>query len=68
MMGLGGALFEQVDFADGKILNPSFSDYRLPRFRDAPQLKTVLLSRFLTIKDRLLDTFDLHNRTEPTGT
>jgi CO/xanthine dehydrogenase Mo-binding subunit len=45
VMGLGGALFEQIDFADGKILNPSFSDYRLPRFRDAPQLDTVLVDR-----------------------
>jgi isoquinoline 1-oxidoreductase len=44
-MGLGGALFEAIDFADGKILNPSFSDYRLPRFRDAPQLETILLDR-----------------------
>ena len=45
MMGLGGALFEEIDFADGKILNPSFSDYRLPRFRDTPVLETVLLDR-----------------------
>ena len=44
-MGLGGALFEQIDFADGKILNPNFADYRLPRFRDAPLLETVLLDR-----------------------
>ncbi len=43
VMGLGGALFEQIEFADGKILNPNFSDYRLPRFRDAPILETVLL-------------------------
>ena len=45
MMGLGGALFEQIEFADGKINNPSFSDYRLPRFRDTPALETVLLDR-----------------------
>jgi nicotinate dehydrogenase subunit B len=45
IMGLGGALFEAIDFADGKIRNPSFSDYRLPRFRDTPTLETVLLDR-----------------------
>jgi nicotinate dehydrogenase subunit B len=45
VMGLGGALFEQIDFADGKILNPNFADYQLPRFRDAPVLETVILNR-----------------------
>ena len=45
IMGLGGALFEHIDFADGKILNPNFADYQLPRFRDAPVLETVLLNR-----------------------
>jgi isoquinoline 1-oxidoreductase len=45
IMGLGGALFEQIDFADGKIQNPSFSDYRLPRFRDTPVLETILVDR-----------------------
>jgi isoquinoline 1-oxidoreductase len=45
VMGLGGALFEHIEFKDGKILNPNFTDYRLPRFRDAPVLETVLLDR-----------------------
>jgi isoquinoline 1-oxidoreductase len=44
-MGVGGALFEHVDFADGKVLNPSFSEYRLPRFKDAPVQEVVLLDR-----------------------
>jgi isoquinoline 1-oxidoreductase len=45
-MGLGGALYEAIDFADGKILNPRFSKYRVPRFRDVPaNLETVLLDR-----------------------
>jgi nicotinate dehydrogenase subunit B len=48
MMGLGGALFEVVKFADGKILNPLFSEYRLPRFSDRPQIDAVLVDR----KDR----------------
>ncbi len=45
IMGLGGALFEAIRFADGKILNPRFSDYRVPRFQDAPQMETILLDR-----------------------
>jgi isoquinoline 1-oxidoreductase len=45
IMGLGGALYEQIEFAAGKILNPSLADYRVPRFRDAPVLETVLLDR-----------------------
>ncbi len=45
VMALGGALFEEVRFKDGKITNPRFSDYRVPRFRDVPLLETVLLDR-----------------------
>src|SRR5262249_17604844 len=45
IMGLGGALFEAIDFADGKILNARFSKYRVPRFSDTPALETVLLDR-----------------------
>jgi isoquinoline 1-oxidoreductase len=45
IMGLGGALFEAIDFADGRIRNPRFSAYRVPRFADVPVLDTVLLDR-----------------------
>jgi isoquinoline 1-oxidoreductase len=45
VMGLGGALFEAIRFADGKVLNPRFSGYRVPRFADVPALETVLLDR-----------------------
>lgn len=45
IMGLGGALFEAVEFADGKIRNGRFSSYRVPRFSDVPQVETVLLDR-----------------------
>jgi len=45
VMALGGALFEAIRFANGKILNPRFSDYRVPRFADVPLLETVLLDR-----------------------
>jgi isoquinoline 1-oxidoreductase len=45
VMGLGGALFEAVEFEDGRILNPRFSAYRVPRFSDLPQIEVVLLDR-----------------------
>jgi isoquinoline 1-oxidoreductase len=45
IQGLGGALFEAVDFADGKILNARFSRYRMPRFSDVPPIETVLVNR-----------------------
>lgn len=45
IQGLGGALFEYVDFEDGKILNPSFSRYRVPRFGDTPILEVVMVNR-----------------------
>src|SRR5690606_31312286 len=45
VQGLGGALFEWIDFKDGKILNAQFSGYRVPRFADIPKLETVTLNR-----------------------
>ncbi len=45
VMGLGGALSEAIQFADGKILNPRFSQYRVPRFSDVPPIDIVLLDR-----------------------
>jgi isoquinoline 1-oxidoreductase len=45
LMGIGGALYEQIDFADGKIKNARFSAYHVARFRDLPRQETVLLNR-----------------------
>jgi nicotinate dehydrogenase subunit B len=45
IMGLGGALFEAVEFADGRIQNPDFVSYRVPRITDVPKLETVLVDR-----------------------
>jgi isoquinoline 1-oxidoreductase len=44
-MGLGGALFEHIDFADGKILTNRLSRYRVPRMADMPVIESVLLDR-----------------------
>jgi len=45
VQGLGGALFEAIEFSNGKILNGRLSQYRVPRFSDLPALETVLLDR-----------------------
>ena len=45
IMGLGGALFEAIRFENGKIRNPKFSRYQVPRFGDIPKMDVVLLDR-----------------------
>ncbi|HVN09649.1 MAG TPA: molybdopterin cofactor-binding domain-containing protein [Patescibacteria group bacterium] len=45
IMSLGGALFEAIQFDNGRITNPLFSLYRVPRFQDVPQIEVVLLDR-----------------------
>jgi isoquinoline 1-oxidoreductase len=45
VQALGGALFEHILFGDGKIRNPYFAQYRLPRFSDTPEIQLVLLDR-----------------------
>jgi isoquinoline 1-oxidoreductase len=44
-MGLGGALYEHIDFADGKIATNRLSRYRVPRFADMPVIESVLVDR-----------------------
>jgi isoquinoline 1-oxidoreductase len=45
IMGLGGALTEAIEFREGKIANPAFSSYAVPRMGDVPELDIVLLDR-----------------------
>jgi len=45
IMGLGGAIFEAIEFENGKILNNMFSRYRVPRFRDVPPMDAFLIDR-----------------------
>jgi len=45
IMALGGALFEAVEFENGRILNGLLSLYRVPRFRDIPPIESVMLER-----------------------
>jgi isoquinoline 1-oxidoreductase len=45
IQGLGGALFEAVEFENGRIKNSHFASYRVPRFRDVPEIEAILLDR-----------------------
>jgi isoquinoline 1-oxidoreductase len=45
IMGLGGALFEAVEFENGRILSNHFASYRVPRFRDLPPMDALLIDR-----------------------
>jgi len=45
IMTLGGTLSEEIQFENGRLLNGRFSQYPVPRFKDAPPIETVLLNR-----------------------
>jgi isoquinoline 1-oxidoreductase len=45
VMGIGGAMFEAIEFAGGRLLNGRLSQYRVPRFRDVPPIEVVLVDR-----------------------
>jgi CO/xanthine dehydrogenase Mo-binding subunit len=44
-MGIGGALYEAIEFDNGRILNPHFAQYRVARFKDEPKIEVVLVDR-----------------------
>jgi isoquinoline 1-oxidoreductase len=45
LMGLGAALREELQFANGKLTNGRFAGYRVPRFRDMPKIDLVLVDK-----------------------
>ena len=45
LMGLGTALFEAIDFADGQVTNANLSEYNLPAAGDVPRLTHELIER-----------------------
>jgi len=45
IMGLGGALREEMEFENGKILNASFARYLVPRFKDVPKIDVHLINK-----------------------
>ena len=45
VQGLGGALFEAIEFRGGRLLNGSMAQYRVPRFKDVPPIEIIVLDR-----------------------
>ena len=45
MMGLGAVLREEMIFENGKMLNASFGEYQVPRFKDMPTFDLHDLNR-----------------------
>jgi nicotinate dehydrogenase subunit B len=45
VQGIGGALFEAIEFDGGVIRNALLSQYRVPRFQDVPPIELVLINR-----------------------
>jgi 4-hydroxybenzoyl-CoA reductase subunit alpha len=46
-MGMGEAIWEEVQFdANGKILNPNLSDYRMPTAMDMPRITSALVKSY----------------------
>jgi isoquinoline 1-oxidoreductase len=43
MMGIGTALWEAVEFDGGRVLNATFSRYRVPRITDTPEIEVMLV-------------------------
>lgn len=45
IQGIGGALFEAIDFDHGVVRNAHLAQYRVPRFSDMPAIDVVLMDR-----------------------
>ena len=45
VQGLGGALFEALEFGNATLTNGTMEQYRVPRFKDVPPIEVVLLDR-----------------------
>jgi nicotinate dehydrogenase subunit B len=43
VMGMGTALYEAVEFQQGRVLTTGFTRYRVPRTSDAPAIDTVIV-------------------------
>jgi isoquinoline 1-oxidoreductase len=43
VMGMGTALYEAIDFENGRLLNSGFARYRVPRINNAPEIEVHLV-------------------------
>ena len=44
--GIGFALWEDILFQDGKVLNPNFTDFKVPLALDLPHIKTIIVEPY----------------------
>jgi 4-hydroxybenzoyl-CoA reductase alpha subunit len=42
-MGIGYTFYEDLQFKNGRVVNPNFANYRLPRSIGIPQMETILV-------------------------
>jgi 4-hydroxybenzoyl-CoA reductase subunit alpha len=42
-MGIGYTFFEDLQFKNGRVANPNFANYRLPRSIGTPEMETILI-------------------------
>jgi 4-hydroxybenzoyl-CoA reductase subunit alpha len=42
-MGIGYTFFEDLQFKNGRVANPNFANYRLPRSLGTPEMETILI-------------------------
>jgi len=45
IMGMGGALYEELHWDNRGVKNRSLRDYRVPRFADIPEIEVILIDR-----------------------
>lgn len=43
--GLGQALFEEIVYRDGRVLNANLTDYKMPTAMDVPRIESILVER-----------------------
>jgi isoquinoline 1-oxidoreductase len=43
VMGMGGALYEAIEFQDGRLLTAGFARYRVPRITNTPAIDVALV-------------------------
>jgi 4-hydroxybenzoyl-CoA reductase alpha subunit len=42
-MGIGYTFYEELKFKNGRVVNPNFANYRLPRALGTPEMETILI-------------------------
>ena len=45
VQGIGQALFEELRYADGEVLNPNLTDYKIPTTVDVPPVEVILVEQ-----------------------